>query len=488
MIFRPILRSLFFLLPTLAVPISAFAKAAPFPTPSASPTPLATPKTPAPPVQAARVLTLEEAFERTLATDQSIRNAYYTLRKANLQPWSALTRLGPRLTGNATYQGNRRKNTYDAVGLEGPTSITTRQNSYSRYVGLTLVQPLFDPTVIPAYHYGKLAAEAARLQYRFTVRETLFGVAQAYYETLKLQSVTRINRETLELAKGQLKQAKIRHEFGEAAQLDVSRAEASLEEARNNLIQSQGMLEVDLDTLSHILNLGGKTDFTLAEPAKAPDPATPVEEALKKAFARREDYRISAIGVEQEKTARQEIAAGYAPRLNAQASTQWTGATGGNSGRTLVNSAVLSVEMPFLTGGQREIDLRSARYEIEQAKLNLETAAKTIEADIRNAWIAVRTGREAIVALRAGVEAATKNYEDTRSFYESGASTSLDVQVALRELNNSRTLLINQLYDYQIALRDLQRAQALFEEERVRGKAAHPRPATTPVPPVSPIP
>jgi len=34
-------------------------------------------------------------------------------------------------------------------------------------------------------------------------------------------------------------------------------------------------------------------------------------------------------------------------------------------------------------------------------------------------------------------------------------------------LNNSRTLLTNQIYDYQIALRDLKRAEAAFQKERV---------------------
>ncbi len=418
-----------------------------------------------------RVITLEEAYDRTLATDQSIRTAYYGIRRANLQPWSALTRLGPSLTGNASYQGSQRTNTYESLGLDGPETITTRENTHARYAGFTLVQPLFDPTVIPAYHYGKLSAQAARLQYRFTIRQTLFGVAQAYYDVLKLQSIVEINRQTVELAKGQLEQAKNRFEVGDVARVDVLRAEASMEEARNNMIQAQGQLEMNLDTLSNILNLGGKTDFTLAEPPRASDPETTVEKALAQAFAKREDYEISAIAVEQEKTRRQEIIASYAPRLSAQASTQWTSNSGAGSGRTQVNTGVLSVQMPFLTGGQREIDLRASRYHIAESKLNLETAGKAIETDVKYAWIAVRTAREAIEALQAGLEAATKNYEDVQSFYDSGASTSLDVQVALRELNNSRTLLTNELYNYQIALRDLQRAQALFEDSRVQKKS-----------------
>jgi len=90
---------------------------------------------------------------------------------------------------------------------------------------------------------------------------------------------------------------------------------------------------------------------------------------------------------------------------------------------------------------------------------------------VKLAWVHANTGRRALEALRASVEASEQNYNDVKSQYEAGTAMSLDLQVALRELNNARTLLTNQLYDYQIALRDLQRAQALFEAARVDKKA-----------------
>src|SRR6476469_5504044 len=54
------------------------------------------------------VLTLERAYDLALATDQSIKIAYWEVRKANLLPWSALTRLGPQLSAGGTY--SRREN------------------------------------------------------------------------------------------------------------------------------------------------------------------------------------------------------------------------------------------------------------------------------------------------------------------------------------------------------------------------------------------
>jgi len=181
---------------------------------------------------------------------------------------------------------------------------------------------------------------------------------------------------------------------------------------------------------------------------------------------------VSAIAIKQDIEKRNEVLAEYAPRVVAEGSTQWTSSSGSGSGRTHVTSGVISVQVPFLTGGQREIDLISAGHQINITRLNHEDTGKAIESDVKNAWIQVKTGREALKALRAEVEAATTNYNDLRSQYEAGTVTSLDVQSALRDLNNSRTLLTNQVYDYQIALRDLQRAEAVFEQKRVQKKSA----------------
>ena len=414
-----------------------------------------------------RVITLEQAYDMTLASDQSIRNAYYEIRKANLQPWSALAKLGPQLIGNASYTNARNNAHNDAIVPTSTNSNYVQTTVDTQFSGFTYTQPIFDPSVFPAYRYGKLSAQAAHLQYQFTVRQTLFGVAQAYYNVLKQQKHVDVNQQTVDLAAEQLKTAQARFDAGAVARIDVLRAKATLEDAHNTLIQSQGALDTARDTLSNILNLGGKTNFTLTEPPVESDPGTPFEESLKCAYDLREDYKVSAIGVDQQKALKGEVVAEYGPKVVAQASTQWTNTGGDSNTRNHNESAVVSVQMPFLTGGQRELDLIAANQKIAQARLSLETTEKNIESDVKVAWLNVRTGREALKALTAEVEASTQNYTDLEAQYQAGASTSLDAQTALRDLNNARTLLTNQIYNYQIALRDLQRAEAAFQRCRV---------------------
>lgn len=434
--------------------VAATASAAPKPAPKAA-------ETPQP--EKNRVITLEAAYDTTLASDQSIRYAYYEIRKANLLPWSALAKLGPQLIGNASIGAGRGTTYQDVVG--GGNGVTTSYDT--RASGLTYTQPIFDPSVFPALRYGKLSSKAAKLQYQYTVRDTLFGVAQAYYNVLKQQQLVAVNQQTVNLATEQLATAQAKFEAGAVARIDMLRAQATLESARNALIQSQGTLDTVKDTLSNVLNLGGKTNFTVTEPADETDLGTPFEESLQSAYEKREDFKVSALAVDQQVALKGEVLAEYGPKVNVVASTEWNAGTGTSSNRANSQSAALSVSMPFLTGGQREIDLLTANSKISQARLNLETTSKQIEADVKSAWVSVQTGREALKALRAAVAASTQNYTDLQAQYQAGAATSLDAQTALRDLNSARTSLTNQIYDYQIALRNLKRAEAVFEKERV---------------------
>ncbi|GEM_PF-507259 len=413
-----------------------------------------------------RVISLEKAYDMTLSCDQSIRKAYYEVRKANLQPWSALAKMGPSLTGNASYSNSRSNTHYETVTTSLNNTVTS--SAYTRYAGLTYSQTLFDASVFPAYRYGKLAAKAARLTYKQTVRETLYGVAQAYYNVLKEQKLVEVNQQTVALAQEQLTTAQAKFDAGSVARIDVLRAQSTLEDARSTLIQSQGTLNTYRDTLSNILNLGGKTNFTVAEPPDEVDSGTPFDLSLCTAFEKREDYEVSMISVQQYEALKGEVLAQYAPKVTASASTEWNGYSGTGSDSNHVETAVVAVSMPFLTGGQREIDLITANHNISEARLSLQTTWKTVESDVKSTWIAVQTGREAIKALKAAEAAYAQNYTDVQAQYQAGTSTSLDVQQALRDLNNARTSLTNQVYDYQIALRDLKRAEATFEAERVK--------------------
>jgi len=424
----------------------------------------------------AGVLTLERAYDLALATDQSIKIAFWQTRKADLSPWSALTRLGPQISANGGY--SRRENSITrpvesivSVGTGETLRQTVVETSLSRSgagsLDLILSQPLIDLTVFPAYKLGKLSAESAHLAHRFTIRETLYGVTSAYFEVLKQARLVEVNRQTLAFGNEQLELAQKRAAVGEVTRTDVARAHVTVEASRRVLIESENILELDRNTLRNILNFAPDAPVEVVDPPEFPSKLPPFQDLWKVARANREDLKVKDIAVAQDVQRKNIVIAQYAPRVVAQGSTGIANNTGTSRSHSQDWAVDLSVQVPIFTGGQREIDLATAKYQIHVSELDRDNLAKTVEADVKQAWLVVKSLEETLRALRVQVAAAEQAYGDLQNQYKSGTATSVDVLSGLNELNISKRDLAVQIYDYQVALRNVEVVTGVFQQKRV---------------------
>lgn len=427
-------------------------------------------------------ISLERAYDRALATDQSIRIAYWEVRKANLLPWSALTRLGPQVIASGGYSRGEQFQNATVIETQAIPSVlpglpvavrsnrlerTTRSASGVGDVALSLQQPLVDLTVFPAYRAGKISTVIARLQHQETVRNTLFGVADAYYEVLKQQRLVDVNREALRLAGEQFDFAKARADVGEVTRADVLRATVVIEEARRTLVESENVLEFAKNTVRNILNLTPEAPLALIEPPDYPGTLPNFEKLLALAYAERETLRVADQVIDRDIARRNEIIGEYGPRVVAQFDTGRANISGTSTSSNYDWQAAVSVQVPIFTGGQREIDLMIANRQIEQTRLERQRVAKEVESEVKLAWLTVRTFQQTIKALHAQVVAAEQSYHDLEIQYRSGTATSVDVLSALNQLNTSRKDLAVQTYDYQVELRNLERTSGVFQQARV---------------------
>jgi outer membrane protein TolC len=424
-----------------------------------------------------RGITLDQAYDLTLRSDESILEAYWQTRSANLEPWSALTRLGPSLTGNAglTAAGQRTSAATAVIDQSSSatvqsesistTSVNTRSDTGS--LGLTFQQTLLDFTAIPAYRKGKLTARAARLTYQYTIRQVLYGLAQAYFEVLKQQRIVSVYTETVQLAEGQVHVARSKADVGESLRSDVLSAQVTLESDRQLLIQAQNTLRSDRNKLCNILSIPHDSDFSVVEPEPYPSKLPAFETLLAQALQHREDLKVKALTIDQDIEGRQEVKGEYAPKLVAQVDGNYNRISGSADSRTGSWDAGLSVSVPFLTGGQREIDLLNASYTINGDRLGYSAQAKTVEQEINDAWLDVQTLEATIRSLRAEVSSAQQEYEDTENQYRAGTSTSIDVLNALNSLNTARRDLATNTYDFQVALRNIEETTGVFQQQRI---------------------
>ena len=405
-----------------------------------------------------KLMTLEHAYDIAAASDQSLRIAFIEVSKAELLPKSALTKVMPRVSGGIGYE----------------KSSTTYSSSQGRHSGtaqadLTLTQPLLDMSVFPARRKGVLAVEAKRLARQFTIRETLYGVASAYFGVLKDERIVAVNKQSLALAQEQQNLAQKRADVGEVTRSDVLRAQVSVETARRVLITAENTLELQRNTLRNILNLPPDAPLRLAEPLPYKQNVPTFGTLLASAYEHREDLRERELVVQQAEQAKLEVRAQYAPTIVANGGPTVTDSPHANPGSRATNwSADIAVKFPFFTGGQRELDLVNARLLIDQAVLEKEILGKTIEGQVKQAWLNVQTLEGSLTAVKAQVKAAEQGYADLQNQYSAGTAKSVDVLSALQDLSSARLDLTSLTLDYEVALRGLEQFSGTFQDLRVR--------------------
>lgn len=405
-------------------------------------------------------MTLEHAYDIAAASDQTLRIAYLAVRQAELLPLSALTKITPRLDGSLGYKRS---------SSSSRDPYKPSQHSGVAASSLNLELPLLDFTVFPAHRKGKLAVESRRLGRKFTIREILFGVATAYFDVLKGERIVAVNKQSLDLAQEQETLAQKRADVGEVTRSDVLRARVSVETARRALITSQNDLEFQRNTLLNILNLPPDANLRLSEPLPYKSTVPEFGPLLAKAYDHREDLQERGLAVQQAEMHRQEVRAQIAPRIIAQGGPSIDRASGERiAGRHSAWEGDVAIKFPVFTGGQRELDLVSAGYEIQQATLEKERLTKTIESEVKQAWLNVQTLEGSLRAVRAQVQAAEQGYKDLQNQYSAGTAKSVDVLSALKDLSTARADLATISLDYQVALRRLEQVSGTFQDLRVR--------------------
>ncbi|HSI82621.1 MAG TPA: TolC family protein, partial [Candidatus Methylacidiphilales bacterium] len=270
------------------------------------------------------VMTLEQAYDRTILSDQTIITAYIEIQKANLTALGTLTTLGPSVTGSLG------KGTSGTSTRFPDQNYTTLSHSDSGTASISYRQTLIDFTVLPAWRQGKLGIQESRLTYQYTVRSVLYDLSDVYYRVLKQRRILAVYRESLRLAEGQLDIAQKKAAAGEVLRSDVLNAKVTVEGNRQLTIEAENALESLKSTLRNILSLPVNAPIEVVEPPEHARTVASIDRLLMQAMVQREDLRAKALFVDQTMEGRKKALAQYAPTVTAQADAAY-GDYSGNS-------------------------------------------------------------------------------------------------------------------------------------------------------------
>lgn len=410
-----------------------------------------------------RVISLEDAYRLAVANEEQIAIAAHELTKARLLPWRAVALMTPRGEVGGSYTRSKDPIAFNAPpemrDVFGGSSVIRPRDNWSATFAVT--QPIIEPTFFASWRLGQTAVREGEQRYAYTVRNVLFGVAQAYYEVLRLEAQVKVAQDTLNLSLAELDRARTRFRVGEVTKTDVLRAEVTVERAERARVVDANRLELARTTLARAVGVAEPVGVT--EPSPAQSSGGAYSEQLSRALSERQDLRARKLAVQVVRERKNLVLTRYFPQVNAQFSyPRLDPETFAN--RDEFWTLLVNLRWSIFDGGSRELDLLEANENISQAELQVSELEKQIRVEVRDAVLMVETLTTTLETLRKEVALAREHYELTSKQYRVGLSTSLDVNTALHALNQVRTQLTNQNYAYQIALLNLDNAVGVFAQ------------------------
>ena len=405
-------------------------------------------------------LSLSEAYELALRTSEQVQVAAGNRDIADTTYTQQLTLVAPSI--GATLTG-RYQNNAKAQPVAGVAAGLCIQAPYQVAALATITQPIFRRQIFDARRQAALGIRGAEQQLARAKQQLMLDVATVFIGVLAARTQVIVAQGAVQRGEQQLTAATDKQRAGAAlltavllAQIDLNRAQVSVNTAEGALKQQQSMFE-------RLIGVAPPSVLTL--------PPTPSQEALTEAMERapndRPDLRALHFATLQSRalvsqlqsqilwpTVDVSFTGGYVVTALSSANADFRFPTYGVTGMLTI---------PLFQQGNEWVNVKLQKERTYLAAFNESLLRRRVGDDVRQALASLETANKAIEIATAQQKAAQKNYELVSLQYKVGKALSLDVLTAQAAVFEAETNRAQSQYQ-----RELVTYQLLFAEGKIK--------------------
>jgi outer membrane protein len=261
---------------------------------------------------------------------------------------------------------------------------------------------------------------------------------EAYLQLAQAQALIEVRTLDLQLARELLGLAKAQVDAGTAEAITQTRAESRVADERAALTAANGAVLEDEITLARALNLDPATQLVaadaLSENLGAGNVPADIGGATLAAHRTRPELKVSIETLAAIEADRRAATGARLPKLSAFADGGRTGPTPGNTITTWEIGLALSV--PLLDRSRE--DEHAARFRVEQQALLLKDLGYQIDAEVRQAAVALENSKALLTATLESRRLAELEVSQARARFTSGVAGNLELVDAQTTLTSAR--------------------------------------------------
>jgi outer membrane protein TolC len=301
----------------------------------------------------------------------------------------------------------------------------------------------------------------------YTLRDArdliVLSVGFVYLQAIADEARIETDQAQVNTAQALYDQAVDRVKAGTAADIDVLRSKVELQTRQQQLIQAKNDFAIQKLRVARVIGLAPGQEFDVTD--KSPYQAfegMAVDDALKRAYASRSDYRAAMSAVRAAELSREAALGGYYPSLTFGGDY---GVGGGHpSNATSVFEVRGTVSIPIFTGGSVHGDVQQADARLEQSRERLEDLRAQIDSDVRTALLNLQSAAEQVTVARSNIDLADQTLAQSRDRFTAGVTDTVEVVQSQQSVASAHEQYISSLYNFNFAKISLIRALGIAEQ------------------------
>jgi outer membrane protein TolC len=408
-------------------------------------------------------LSLQEAIDRGLKQNLGLLLSNTDIHSARGQRWEQLSALLPHAEV-APYVAASKIN-LNELGLTslGAITVPTSAGPFSYFDSrATVTQSVFDWKAINATRAASQSVKSAEYSYKDARDLVVLAVGFVYLQAIADEARVETSEAQVKTAQALFDQATDQVNSGTSPAIDGLRARVELQTRQQQLIQARNDLAIQKLTVARVIGLAPGQQFELTDKSPyQPIASITVDEALKRAYDSRSDYKSAMAEVRAAQFSRRAAAAGYLPSLSFNADY---GAGGTHpSTATQVFDVRGTLTIPIFQGGSVHGDVLQADARLEQSRDRLDNLRAQIDTDIRTALLNLQSSEEQVNVARSNIDLSEETLVQSRDRFIAGVTDTVEVVQSQEAVAAAHEQYISSLYSYNYAKISLARALGMAE-------------------------
>jgi outer membrane protein TolC len=408
-------------------------------------------------------LTLEDSIK--LALEQ---NPFYLAEKAKEDQASYMVREAvssffPALNAQGTYILDKK-----VMTIEMPSFIPgmppqrikldfTRDYQFSLSFSLPLSA---GGRLVSGYKQANYNLMSTKEAIRQSMQETVFNVKKAFYGYLLAKKFVEVSEEAVSLADKHWKNVKSLYDVGMASKFDLLRSEVQVANLKPQLIRAKNGLSTAELGLKTLLGLDLKQPIEVKGELSYKEFEANVDADVAQALANRPE--MNQLKFQQQMAAEMlKMARGaYLPTLAiGGAYNYW-----GNRFKFTKDSwesyysVNLVLNIPLFNGFVNSAKVGESKAVLRQLDYSRKGLSEMVKFEVQEAILSLQQAKESLLSQEKNVEQAQEAVRIADLNYGEGLATNLDVSFAQMALTQAKTNYSQALYDYALALAQLEKA------------------------------